>query len=114
MRRRVEATPKQQLAELRRAYEHYAELASRLRDGADSAIDADQQRALAQNASRIAEAYRRSITNSRAQMERMATSEMSAPPIVRVAAGLAILFLVIAAGILTLTRGPRRTICTAH
>ncbi|MES2256547.1 MAG: energy transducer TonB [Pseudomonadota bacterium] len=106
MRGRVEATAKQQLAELRRAHEHYLMLAAQLRDGADTAIDADQQRALAQNASRIAEAYKKSIDNSRAQMDRRSTSDEASPPIARLAVILAVIVSIIVGGALAVVYRP--------
>jgi outer membrane biosynthesis protein TonB len=106
MHRRVEATPKQQLAELRRAYERYAALAEQLKDGVNSAIDAKLQRALAQDACRIAAAYKKSVANSCARMESVRPSEGKITGFALMTAGLALTVAVIGASVFTITHRP--------
>ena len=68
---RVETTPEQQLAELRRAYERYAALADQLKDSVDPQIDAELLRARAQDARRIAHAYEKSIASTTMRLQSM-------------------------------------------
>ena len=106
MQRRVEATPKQQLAELRRAYERYAALADQLEGGVTTAIDAKLQRALAQDACRIAAAYKKSIANSCARMEGTRPSEGKAMRFALMATGVVLIVAIIVGGVFTITRRP--------
>ena len=106
MHRRVETTPKQQLAELRRAYERYAALAEQLKDGVGSAIDAELQRALAQDACRIAAAYKKSVANSCARMENTRPSEVEATRLTLMTTGLIFIVAIIVGGVFTITYRP--------
>jgi outer membrane biosynthesis protein TonB len=106
MHRRVEATPKQQLAELRRAYERYAALADQLKDGVNSAIDAKLQRALAQDACRIAAAYKKSVANSCARMDSMRPSEGKTTRFALMTAALALIVAIIGVTVFTITHSP--------
>ena len=99
MHRRVETTPKQQLAELRRAYEHYTALAEQLKDGVNSATDVERQRALAQDACRIAAAYKKSVANSCTRMETTFPSKEKSPSFTHMTTGLILIVAFIAGGV---------------
>ena len=106
MYRRVETTPKQQLAELRRAYERYAALAEQLKDGANNTIGAELQRALVQDACRIAAAYKKSVANSCARMENPRPSKSVTTHLALLATGLTVIVAIIAGGAVTITLRP--------
>ena len=73
---RIETTPEQQLAELRRAYERYAALADQLKDTTDPEIDAELSLARAQDALRIAHAYEKTIASTALRLESMHRTHM--------------------------------------
>jgi TonB family protein len=106
MHGRVETTPKQQLAELRQAYERYAALAEQLKDSIDSTIDPELQRALVRDACRIAAAYKKSVTNSCARIEDVRPSEGEATRFALLAMRLTVIVAIIAGGALTVTFRP--------
>jgi periplasmic protein TonB len=106
MNRRVETTPKQQLAELRQAYERYAALAEQLKDSVDSTVDAELQRSLARDACRIAAAYKKSVDNNCARIANTCASESNATRFAVLATGLTVAVAIIAGGALTITVRP--------
>ena len=107
MHRRVETIPKQQLAELRRAYERHAALAEQLKDGVNSAIVAELYRALARDAYRIAAAYKKSVANSCARMEDGHPSEGGITCFACLATGLTLIVAIIPGGAFTITLRPK-------
>lgn len=106
MLRRGESTPKQQLAELRRAYDYYAARAALLKNTTDGAIDAQLQRSLAEDAARIAAAYKKSVANICEKMESASQSKRKAAPFTVLAAGSVLGVAVIAAAIFAIFYRP--------
>jgi len=91
---RVETTPEQQLAELRRAYERYSALAEQLKDSEDPAIDAELTHARALDALRIAHAYEKTIASTALRLESMHKTHLEQSGFTRLAKMLSLMLVI--------------------
>lgn len=68
---RREIAPKEQIKALRHARDHYVELAERIHNDTESALDAAERQLREEDARRIAKAYDRSLSNNEARLSGM-------------------------------------------